>query len=108
MCWKLCKLQPRVGLWQSACTGTSFNVCGRFGLSSLQRNPVGNHVTENAFIGIDFIMSLVLVLFKRNSWFLVLEERNMAHVLKCICVCVNTYVSTNNFSLLTGFLKLGL
>lgn len=79
-------MQARVGLWPSSCTGTSFNVCGRFGLSSLQRNPVGNHVTENAFIGIDFIMSLVLVLFKRNSWFLVLEKGNMAHVLKYVCV----------------------
>lgn len=31
----------------------AFNVCGRFGFSALQRNPVGNHVTANAFVGID-------------------------------------------------------
>lgn len=31
-----------------------FNICGRFGLCSLQRKPVGNHVIGIAFIGIDF------------------------------------------------------
>lgn len=53
-CWKPFKLQPRVGLWRSSCTGTPFNLCGRFGLSCLQHNPVGIHVTGNAFIAIDF------------------------------------------------------
>lgn len=31
-----------------------FNVCGRLGLSGLLHKPVGNHVTANAFVGIDF------------------------------------------------------
>lgn len=31
-----------------------FNICGRFGLCSLQRKPVGNYVIGIAFIGIDF------------------------------------------------------
>lgn len=50
-------------------------ICGHFGLSSLQHNPVGNHVTGTAFIGIDFSNETVLVLFKKNSWFLCLGEK---------------------------------
>lgn len=32
----------------------AFNVCGRFGLSGLQHEPVENRVTAYAFVGIDF------------------------------------------------------
>lgn len=41
-----------------------------FGLSSLQHNPVGNHVTGNAFIGIDFYKEAGFD-SKKKSWFLV-------------------------------------
>lgn len=63
------KLQSRVRLWRSSSTGTSFNICGPFGLSSLQHDPVGNHVTGNAFIGIDFYKEAGFG--SKDSWFLV-------------------------------------
>lgn len=83
MCWKLFKLQSRVQLWRSFCTGTSFNLCGCFGLSSLQHNPAGNLVTRSAFIGIDFYKEAGFV----SKEFMVSSLRGKtAHVKVYVCL----------------------